>query len=437
LCPVTQTGTPPDPTWAVRKRYFPAVEGMRGIAALLVLVGHVLQVSYLPETHRAVFGYWVSVFGVVVFFTISGFLLYRPFLSARANRRSLLSFTPSYLWRRVVRIFPAYWVAITLLAIWPGLEGIFTGRWWAYYALVQVYATVHYGLPVAWTLCVEVSFYVALPIIALVLSTRGVGSDHRHSLRWELLVLIGLAVASTWWRADITTSQSYGFLGLSLLGTFAWFAGGMMLAIAQVAHPSALGRFRRFVSRPELAWPLGAAIFALLPLKVLESGLPTFWVLALQTVVLAIAGLLAMGPATLGDGSRLISILLENRVIVFMGTISYGIYLWHYQVLSWLIHQFWAIELPHHILSIGILTFLGAVALGTASWYLVEQPLMKRARSVKALAHVRKETVEVQPDGSTVHPLVAEEPGNDGQGTESGTENGAEASAERQEAASP
>jgi peptidoglycan/LPS O-acetylase OafA/YrhL len=385
---VTQAGAEADPTWAVRKRYFPAVEGMRGSAALLVLLGHVLQVSYLPETHLAVLGYWVSVFGVVVFFTISGFLLYRPFLSARAAGRSVIGFTPSYLWRRVVRIFPAYWVAITLLAIWPGLEGIFTGRWWAYYALVQTYAVVHYGLPVAWTLAVEVSFYVALPVIALFLSTRGVSSGRPHALRWELAVLIGLAVASVWWRADISDSASYGFLGLSLLGTFAWFAGGMLLAVAQVAHPSALKRFRRFLSRPALAWPLGAAIFVLLPLKVFEHGTPIFWIFVLQTVALAFAGLLAMGPATLGDDNRFVSLLLANRVMVFFGTISYGIYLWHYQVLSWLIHQLWAIELPDHTLSIGILTFLGAVVLGSASWYLVEKPLMKRARSVKALARV-------------------------------------------------
>jgi peptidoglycan/LPS O-acetylase OafA/YrhL len=401
-------GSSQDSVWAVRRRYFPAVEGMRGVAALLVLGGHVVQVNSLPESSRALTGYWIAVFGVVVFFTISGFLLYRPFLAARATGRSVAAFTPSYLWRRAVRIFPAYWVAITVLAIWPGLEGIFSEHWWRYYLLIQTYWPVHYGLPVAWTLCVEVAFYVALPLIAIFLASRGVGSGRRHALSWELLVLLGLAVFSLAWRGGISTKPSLVFLGLSLLGTFSWFATGMLLAVAQVAHPSALRRFRRLLAQPLLCWPLAVAIFALVPLLLPDNGAfdtPGPGVVVAQTVALGLAGLLAIGPSTLGDGSRLVTVALANRGAVFLGTISYGIYLWHYQVLTWLIHQVAVLELPAHLLSIGLLALTISVGLATASWFLIEKPLMRRARSVKAFTKAGAATGETAP--SVARPAFA------------------------------
>jgi peptidoglycan/LPS O-acetylase OafA/YrhL len=71
-----------DPTWSVRRRYFPAVEGMRAVAVLCVVIGHLLLVFY-HDPPLSTLGLWLAPFGVVIFFTISGFLLYRQFLAAR------------------------------------------------------------------------------------------------------------------------------------------------------------------------------------------------------------------------------------------------------------------------------------------------------------------------------------------------------------------
>jgi peptidoglycan/LPS O-acetylase OafA/YrhL len=359
-----------------------------------------------------------SATGSRCFFAISGFLLYRPFLSARAARESLRSFTPSYLWRRFVRIIPAYWVAITVLAIWPGLEGIFSHYWWRYYLLIANYFPgVHYGLPVAWTLVIEIAFYLFLPIIALFLARRGVGSGNRFSLAWEFGVLLGLAVFSLFWGGKIVSSwiPSWNFLTLSLAGTFIWFSTGMMLAVAQEAHPSSLRWFRAFFSRPEICWPLAVAIFLLLPANVVSNAhLSFFWQLTAQNVILAVSGMLAMGPPTLNDGHPLVRVPLANKVAVFFGTISYGIYLWHYQVLTWLVLQLWAVELPKHVWLIAGMTLVVSVVLATASWYLIEKPLMRRARSVKAFTAFREGTVEIPPDepsaAEAAAPSPAEEP---------------------------
>ena len=76
--------------------------------------------------------------GVTMFFVISGFLLYRPMVASRilgvpATR------TRDYARRRFLRIVPAYWLALTVLGIFPGLYGVFSGNWWVYYGLLQNY----------------------------------------------------------------------------------------------------------------------------------------------------------------------------------------------------------------------------------------------------------------------------------------------------------
>ena len=117
---------------------FPLMDSLRAIAALSVLVTHSGFLS------GANLGTWYGDYtarldvGVTIFFLLSGFLLYRPFVSARAGgaRRPRI---PDYARRRLLRILPAYWLALTVLAIWPGLPQMWEAHDWVYYGLVQVY----------------------------------------------------------------------------------------------------------------------------------------------------------------------------------------------------------------------------------------------------------------------------------------------------------
>ena len=101
-------------------------------------------------THTATFSgfstntWWGSLWhnldlGFPVFFVISGFLLYRPFLAVAVVGAPPTN-TWSYAWRRALRIIPAYWVALTVLAAYAHLHGVFTGDWWRYYFFLQIYS---------------------------------------------------------------------------------------------------------------------------------------------------------------------------------------------------------------------------------------------------------------------------------------------------------
>ena len=140
---------------------FPLFDSLRAIAALSVVAFHVTAISQVSGTPQP--GGWSGDLlrqlagGVTVFFLISGFLLYRPFVVARLGGRPLRA--RDFARRRILRIVPAYWVALTALAIYPGLTGVFTSHWWVYYGYLQVYSagTIDKGLPPAWSLCTEVT----------------------------------------------------------------------------------------------------------------------------------------------------------------------------------------------------------------------------------------------------------------------------------------
>ncbi len=96
---------------------FPLVDSIRGIAAILVLVCHSAALLYAP--YASPYDGWGGPLGEVAvdcFFITSGFVLYRPYLLARATSTPEPS-VGQFLKRRLLRIGPAYWVALTALAI--------------------------------------------------------------------------------------------------------------------------------------------------------------------------------------------------------------------------------------------------------------------------------------------------------------------------------
>src|SRR5205807_1921657 len=100
------------------------------------------------------------------------------------------------------------WVALTLLAIWPGIDGPFTRHWWIYYGFLQVLSPKYAGggIPQAWSLCVEVAFYVSLPVIAFSVR-RMVMRRGRWRPRIDVVVLGSVILVNQVWfvltRADV------------------------------------------------------------------------------------------------------------------------------------------------------------------------------------------------------------------------------------------
>jgi peptidoglycan/LPS O-acetylase OafA/YrhL len=378
---------------------FPLFDSLRGLAVLAVLVYHVFALT--DALGRRGIGDAVAVagsLGPTMFFAISGFLLYRPWVAARAAGEPPPS-TGRYLRRRALRILPAYWFALTVLAIYPGIVGPFSGDWWRYYFFLQLYdsRTLGLGNPVAWTLCVEVTFYLALPLWAHLVARAGT--------RAQLTALAVLAVAGAAVQVAAGREAITDLAASSLLGQSTWFAIGMALAVVSVAAPDADGAWRARIgavaSRPVACWAAALAAFiALMLVRHTRGGLFGI-VLALQTeqpyprllADVALTGLvllLVLVPAVWDAPSRLPQRLLAAAPLAALGLISYGVFLWHLTIAELLIRP----SMPGHFDARGldlvnripqgatliclVLTLALSWAIATFSYRFVELPFLRR-----------------------------------------------------------
>ncbi|MGY2063459.1 acyltransferase family protein, partial [Nocardia gipuzkoensis] len=162
----------PAPARVPQRAFVPALEGMRALAALGVVLTHVAfqtGASGVPVLGR-VWGRFDM--AVAVFFGLSGFLLWRPHAAAARGHGSAPP-ARRYLLHRAARILPAYWVVVCAVLILLPSAAHSAGRrvWLANLALLQVFVplTLTDGLTQMWSLSVEVAFYLVLPILACAL----------------------------------------------------------------------------------------------------------------------------------------------------------------------------------------------------------------------------------------------------------------------------
>jgi len=314
-----------------------SLTGVRAVAALLVLGTHAAYTTG-KYTHGFVgLVYSRMEIGVPIFFALSGYLLFGPWVRAAAGGRQ----SPPlgrYAWHRVRRIMPAYVVTVLLAYLiyhfrtagpnpghsWIGLFRNLT--------LTQIYTDnymfsyLHQGLTQMWSLAVEVAFYVALPILAYLLLVVLCRRQWRPHLLLAGLAVLAL-VSPAWMVLVHTTHFLPDGARVWLPGYLAWFVGGMLLTVLQ-----AMGvRMYGFV-----ALPLAVISYVIVSTPV--AGEPTTSPTGLgQALVktgfyVAIATLL-IAPLALGNRGWYAG-LLATRPMVWLGEISYEIFLVHLVIME-------------------------------------------------------------------------------------------------------
>jgi len=402
----------------------PALDGVRVLAALAVLLTHVGGQTGFAFTGTP--ASWVvsrGDVGVPIFFVLSGLLLYRPWARAvlTGGKRPAAG---TYFVRRALRILPAYWIVVivalcTLNA--PHVSSVAT--WLQYLLLVQNYnlhpwwyGTGADGLAQMWSLVVEVSFYLVLPVLAAALAwwasraTGGPAGTSEVSRRaWRLLAGIGVIGLSSYGVAVLAFYPSLQlWLGETLLRLMTWFAGGMLLAVmsewahadssrADSSHPDTAGagpaaRFCRTVAgSAEACWLIAAIAFviACTPLAGPETlAIPTLWNTELKTALYTVIGTALVAPVAFQSGRPTwMTRALGNRVMSFLGRISYGIFLWQFVV----IYAFFAVVHARDafqgtlygwpaVLGILAAVTVATVAMAAISYYLLERPVQRLYR---------------------------------------------------------
>jgi len=369
--------TPSRPSERPGARDLPGWDGLRALAATGVLVLHATYMRLPPRGDAlAVVAQFQA--GVQVFFVISAFLLSRPYL------HGLLDPAPGpapwpYARRRLLRVYPAYWVAL-VAAVLLGQHSFHGLRdWGAQLGLLHVYRAGPFGrgLGVAWTLSVEISFYLFLPLFFLVVGRAARRFGPRRSLGTGLALVFACGVAFAAW-VQATDRQLLTFW---LPFHLPVFAGGIAMAWAAVESGTNDG-LRALADRvgrlAALWWTLAGLVLLLAAADLGRSVVLTRYRAGAAQVYWGVAALLIALPVAFGFRRRGVGRLLELRWVKFVGLVSYGVYLWHPQLVT-LIADDW-LGWPSRSgnpWALAVAVFAASVAVGAASWYAVERPVIR------------------------------------------------------------
>jgi peptidoglycan/LPS O-acetylase OafA/YrhL len=359
----------------IRLGYVPALDGVRAIAALGVMLAHYL--SEIAGSH-----YWLSFrgggLGIYVFFTLSGFLIttllveehqrwgsinLRNFWARRALRLipallavvaalvviAALVDAKAYPYGQGLGAAPAWTSDWQLLPFWPGIVVVLLpiSNWvWA------VGDAIFNPLVVGWTLAIEDQFYFVWPfILALLLMRRQV------SLRTCAIVIAAAIVAFTIWRHVLVVSDAPKLEVRTDFHVAEILIGcGLGLALAAGIVPSR-PRTRQVLG--VLAWASALGILVLFVVDAHQYLEPLLTLLALMTAVVIIHLVI--------DRTSRLSMALSWAPLVGIGQVSYGLYLWHWVWLQY--------PLTLHPVKIPIAVALTSVTV-LASYYLIERPAL-------------------------------------------------------------
>jgi peptidoglycan/LPS O-acetylase OafA/YrhL len=350
-----------------------ALDGLRGLACLGILVLHVWMFDHgdagrMPKT---ALDYAIGELrlGVALFFVLSGFLVYRPFVAAALDGRDGPGIG-RYAFKRAARILPGYWAAVVgVFVLLRAIDHPFAITAaqlprFAFFAQNQSIATLNRLDPPMWTLAVEVSFYLLVPVVGLLALRLGRGRGRQMALVAALLATgAGLIAAAHFggWPETTTTS---------LVTNLSIFAAGM--AAAAFVHGREISRRSGY-----------ALIVAGVALVVADAvwhalGLTPFvWraTLADQPAAIGFA-LLIVGLAASPARVR----VLEVPPLTTAGTLSFGIYLWHFPTIYLLRAAGW--WSPDLLVALASTTAISG-ALALFSWKVLEQPAVRWSHRVR------------------------------------------------------
>lgn len=332
------------------------LDGLRGVAAMLVLVAHVF--GRTPGDRH---GWWWSAIerggagGVVLFFGLSGFLLYLPWLRSHVEQKPRPRLR-HYALRRCLRIMPAYYASVVALAM---LRVVFADK----QPLSATDMALHFvflptlGAPlqtVYWTLQTEEFFYWLLPWLHSVVTRLG-----------ALKMWIGCAIAAAGWGAAGAVLLSGHALAIWLEQTPLFlpaFALGITTAVQWYADRTRPGANR-------LVWYGLIGYLALTPLASYVARESDHVLTPLTMLGLApLASSVVLGAARGGAP------LLEHPVMRFLGGISFSLYLWHFVVIR-------IVPVPGPIADVFVLravyTAVITIPVATVSFLCIERPFLK------------------------------------------------------------
>ena len=388
-----------------RTLHFPCFDAFRFFGMTMVLVVHATFATrpwvqeHLPDWLQAVLERMDV--GVAIFFVISGFLLFRPFIARELDGRPPTKMR-TYLRRRLLRVVPGYWFALTACVVVLGqLLGSVKDAF-LYYFLLFPFASQNvalgggpghegdYAIPQAWSLTAEFVFYLMLPLLALWMVRMAAGKARPVQVRQAAAIALVLYLTGQAFRLYFLTAHP-SWERVATIWPPNWvdfFAIGMLLATVS-ASQHAGGRVPRLLQflgdHPVTSWFFAGFVGILCctfraPIIPGQYG-AEYW---FRWFLFGVFAFFLLVPAMFGDQTKgRARKVLASRPLVYLGTISLGFYLFHLALMTniqeWLDPSNGPADGDFYgsLPTVFGLTFVTSIAAASISYLLIEKPFLR------------------------------------------------------------
>jgi peptidoglycan/LPS O-acetylase OafA/YrhL len=361
------------------------LDGLRGIAILMVVWWHLWLFSWLTPNFK-LFGHPMSLvlipgtglMGVELFFFISGFVLFYPYARHLFEGKPLQT-VKDFAYRRFIKIVPSYVIALVgALLLLTSFSSVRDLAWQVVTHLffIHIFWTDTWvGINgVLWSLGVEVQFYVLFPLICIAFR------------RQPLVTYAAMVAVAVIYRTALGRDHANDYVIMGQLPAFLdLFANGMLAAWLFVFARNRIGGIERYRWLALLiAFAAAAGLYALL-----KSLLPQIWAEAYvpwqSTNRVFFGALLLVFTVASLFAYRWWHLVIANRVFVFLGIISYNLYLWHNVImLAMLQHHIPASQMAdphadaHWQWTYTVWSLALSLLVSTLITYAIERPLLKK-----------------------------------------------------------
>jgi peptidoglycan/LPS O-acetylase OafA/YrhL len=352
--------------------YMPQLDGVRACAVMMVFVSH-----WIPWSYQG--GFPWNNFGVDLFFVLSGFLITDILLRGRryieGGEQGLFLTLRQFYIRRALRIFPLYFAFLLCYALTaPSFVDELTPWLWTYTLnLFRVLIDNNWEGPIShlWSLSIEEQFYLVWPWVILL--------TPRRFLLPVLLLSVAIGpTAKVILGLNEVSERAIRFFTLSRMDTLA--LGGLL---AYVVHQHGLLSVAKSRISDWLIWA-GLPLFCVVVgLRAIGIG-STNWLILEMSAETLLCGWVVLRAAQGFQG--LIGRFLGSAPLVYLGQISYGLYLLHKPIPS--ILRAYGIDTDEIPAGIGFLMYtVLAILAASLSWFLFERPINRLKRNFPYRIH--------------------------------------------------
>lgn len=335
--------------------HLPSLDGARGIAILMVVLDHLSGEKIIPFQGFRGIGH----IGVYLFFSLSAFLLTAPFWLKAQESMIRLETWGSYFWKRLLRIYPLYVLALVYRHF-----TVHNFRW----AAVRDHLLLRRGDSIYWTMEIETKYYFILPLLILVFVVAWRRNRIVGALSTAVLVPVLLILSHVDHLYSLDGRTLHSLFPIFFLGS----VSGSCLAL-MVSNP-AWRRWPRWAGEAAAIGAFGASlslapgVLSLLPHRFTPSPTAETWLLGALWSIFLITHLHGVG---------FVKSILGWLPLRWLGLISYSLYLWHVPVVS----LFRLFKLPSHVsvpwpMMVPVVA-AAMVAVASLSYLFIERPLSR------------------------------------------------------------